>query len=75
MYEFMRINNVKLYVYSNEGPKPHIHVSASGLETIVWLEDLSIKKSSGSREFDSLAKKLVKKHKKQLLEDWHGYFK
>lgn len=76
MPKIKEIGAFKIYFYSKEGLKPHVHVRHnSGVEVVIWLEDFTVKESSGSRLVDKKAIKMVTEDRDYFLEFWHEYFK
>lgn len=75
MPEVKRIGAFKIYFYSKEGNKPHVHVRHnSGVEVVIWLNDLEIKRSSGSKKVDKRAVDLVRPDQEYFLELWNDFF-
>lgn len=70
------IGQFKFYFYSNEPDRAHVHVKHKqlGVETLVWLDDLSIKKSSGSTRIDNAVLSLIKKDLTEIQEAWKEHF-
>ena len=73
MPTIMVINGIRFYFFSNEGPRPHIHVKLAEFEMAVWLDDLSVKQNCSSKKVEKKFLKLIKLHQKGLLEGWLEY--
>lgn len=71
----IHVKAFKLYFYSNERLRCHVHVRhKSGIEASVWLDDLSIKKTSGDSRIDKACIDLAKKYKGQIVIAWNEHF-
>ncbi|MXP42266.1 DUF4160 domain-containing protein [Altererythrobacter soli] len=76
MPTILRIEGYRFYFYSHEPYEPpHVHVDRGEGTAKVWLEALSLARSSGlkPKEIGRILE-LVREHRAMLLEAWHGYF-
>ena len=66
----------KFYFWSNEPKRAHVHVKHTGLdiETLIWLDTLEIKKSSGNTRIDNMAIKLVEDDLQTMKDGWTNHF-
>jgi len=71
----LRVKAFKLYFYSHEGPRCHVHIKhSSGVETVVWMDNFTVKKSSGEERIDHACIKLAIKYQDLILSAWDEYF-
>ena len=71
----LRVKAFKLYFYSKEGPRCHVHVKhISGTEVVVWLDDFTLKKTSGDKRVDAVCIKLAFKYQRVILDSWYEHF-
>jgi hypothetical protein len=70
------VGQFKLYFWSRESERIHIHVKhkSLGIETIIWMDDYTVKNSSGSKRIDSTAKLLAKHYEEEIREAWGNHF-
>lgn len=73
----LRIQNLRLHFYSDEGAEPaHIHVRGPDGECKFWLAPISLARNRGMRPPDiRRAEQLVFEHQQTLLDafyDFHG---
>ena len=76
MPTILRSDGFRVYFYSKEpGEPPHVHVDRSGATAKVWLEPLILASSAGfsARELGDVLK-LVRTHRKLMMESWNGFF-
>jgi hypothetical protein len=76
MPTILRIEGYRLYFYSHEpNEPPHVHVDRGDGTAKVWLEALSLARSSGlkPKEIGRILE-LVRQNRIMLLEAWYGYF-
>lgn len=76
MPTILRIEGYRLYFYSHEpNEPPHVHVERGDGTAKVWLETLSLARSSGlkPKEIGRILE-LVRQNRIMLLEAWYGYF-
>lgn len=69
----LRRDGFRFYFYSHEpNEPPHIHVDKGGASAKVWLETVTLAGSIGypARDFA-----LVREHRTDFLEAWHGHFR
>lgn len=76
MPTIIRVGQFRLYFWSREPSRIHVHVLHLGLrvETIVWIDDMSIKKSSGSARIDEASKRLALRFREDVVEAWAAHF-
>jgi hypothetical protein len=72
----LRIEGFRFYFYSHEpNEPPHVHVDRGDASAKVWLEPLALARNLGFRPRElTRILALVREHRTQLLETWHGYF-
>lgn len=70
------IGQFKFYFWSKEPDRAHVHVRHIGLgiEVLIWLDNLKVKRSCGVARIDKAAQKLVKKDLKEIQEAWNEHF-
>lgn len=68
------INNIKFYIYLNEGPRAHIHVKIAEYEIQVWLDDMSLKKGCRDQKIQAKLMGLVVVNREELIAGWKQYF-
>jgi hypothetical protein len=76
MPTILRIEGYRFYFYSHEpNEPPHVHVDRGDGTAKVWLETLSLARSSGlkPKEIGRILE-LVRQNRAMLLEAWYGYF-
>ena len=71
----MTIDGYRFHFFSNEGPRPHIHVVKGDGSAKVWLDDLSL------ASWDHLTSaerrrilKMAQEHSQRLLDAWNEFF-
>lgn len=72
----LRSEGYRLYFYSHEpNEPPHVHVDKAGCTAKFWLTPVSLASSSGfaAKDINAIST-LVRDHREQLIEAWHGYF-
>ena len=69
----MNICGIRFYFFSNEGPRPHIHVELAEYKMAVWLDDLTIKKNCSSKNVEKKFLKLIKLHQEELMKGWEEF--
>ena len=70
-----RRDGLRVYFYSKEGPRAHVHVQMGGGKVKVWLDDLSTHKVvrlSAKQVRDIVA--LVETHRDDFQRSWDVYF-
>ncbi len=72
----MIVDGWRFHFFSNEGPRPHIHVVKGDATAKIWLDDMSF------ADWDNLTVanrrrilKIAAEHRLALMEAWHEYFK
>ena len=71
----INVKAFKLYFYSNEGLRCHVHVRhKGGLEAVIWVDDFTIKKTSGDKRVDRACIELAQKFRVQIIVAWNEYF-
>jgi hypothetical protein len=72
----LRTEGFRLYFYSHEpNEPPHVHVDRGGASAKVWLEPVALARNLGFRSSElTRILALVKEHRAELLEGWHGHF-
>ncbi len=76
MPTILRLDGYRFYFYSHEpGEPPHVHVDRGGESAKVWLEPVSLARNHGYRasQLNAIIR-IVREHRRELLEAWHGYF-
>lgn len=70
------VGQFRLYFWSREIERMHIHIRHKGLgiEASIWIDDMTVKRSSGSLMVDRAAIKLTKHFEKEVVEAWHSRF-
>ena len=72
----LRVDGFRLYFYSHEpNEPPHVHIDRGGASAMVWLDPVALARNLGypARDLTRILA-LVREHRAQLLEAWHGYF-
>ena len=70
-----RSDGVRVFFFSKEGPRAHVHVQMGGGKVKVWLDDLStrnVKKMTKKQLREAVA--LVERHRDEFQESWDVYF-
>ena len=73
----LRFAGFRFYFYSHEpNEPPHVHVDKGGSSAKFWLERVTLAHNFGynAPELGELHR-LVREHRDELLEAWHGYFR
>jgi len=67
----------RFHFYSSDGSEPpHIHVDGKGKKAKIWLDDLSLAKSTGFTETDlRRITAAVLENREMIVEAWNGFFK
>jgi hypothetical protein len=76
MHTILHYDGYRLYFYSHEpNEPPHVHVDQDNATAKLWLTPVSVAHNMGlsAKELGDLLR-LVRAHRAQLLEAWHGYF-
>lgn len=76
MPTILRVDGYRLYFYSHEpNEPPHVHVDRGGSSAKFWIDNISLARNIGysARELGTI-QRLVREHREQLLEKWHGFF-
>ena len=72
----LRTDGFRVYFYSHE-PKepPHVHVDRGDASAKFWLENISFARNVGfsAKELGDI-QRLVREHRRELLEAWYGFF-
>ena len=71
-----RRDGYRFYFYSHEpNEPPHVHVDKGGISLKAWLEPVALARNLGFRahELNGILT-LVREHRAELLEAWHGHF-
>ncbi len=72
----LRIEGYRFYFYSHEpNEPPHIHIDRGDGTAKIWLETEELARATGlkPKEIGRIIE-LVRDHRGELLEAWHGYF-
>jgi hypothetical protein len=72
----LRIDGFRIYFYSHEpNEPPHIHLDRGGASAKVWLDGIILASNAGysAKELGDVLR-VVRAHRQQLLEAWHGFF-
>lgn len=72
----LRQDGHRFYFYSHEPNEPaHVHVDKGGASAKIWLEDIAVARNMGykARELTAVLA-IVREHRMEMLEAWHGYF-
>lgn len=75
----LRVAKLRFYFFSNEGPRPHIHVGMSSggkvPEMKIWLDTLEVSRLNGfTQKAEKKILKFVEENKEFLLDQWEVYF-
>ncbi|MCX5765632.1 MAG: DUF4160 domain-containing protein [Gemmatimonadetes bacterium] len=73
----LRAAGFRLYFYSRETREaPHVHVEKAGCVAKYWLAPVRLAEAFGfsTRELTRI-ERIVTRHRSDLLESWHAYFK
>ncbi|HEY8564800.1 MAG TPA: DUF4160 domain-containing protein [Beijerinckiaceae bacterium] len=72
----LRVEGFRFYFYSHEpNEPPHVHVDRGEASAKVWLDPVALARNLGFRAPDlTRVLALVREHRAQLLEAWHGHF-
>lgn len=72
----LRQDGYRFYFYSHEpNEPPHVHVDKGGCSLKLWLEPVAMARNVGFRPREiSAIINMVRQHRRNLLEAWHGYF-
>jgi hypothetical protein len=76
MPTLLRIGAFRFYFYSHEpNEPPHVHVDRGSATIKIWLGSLEVAKSRGFRAHEiAEVVDLVRQHRAEFLEAWHGFF-
>ena len=76
MPTIFRQDGYRVYFYSHEpNEPPHVHVDKGGASAKVRLEPIALSRSVGFQAKEIAAiMGLVREHREQWVEAWHGYF-
>jgi hypothetical protein len=72
----LRASGFRLYFYSHEASEPpHVHIDRGGSTAKFWIENVSLARniSFSAKELGDI-QRLVREHRTELLESWHGFF-
>jgi hypothetical protein len=72
----LREAGFRLYFYSHETNEPaHVHVDKAGASAKIWLSPVTVASSVGMSAHElAEAVRMVRRHREQIVEAWHGYF-
>lgn len=76
MPTLLREEGFRFYFYGHEpNEPPHVHVDKGGASAKVWLETVTLAGSIGYAAHDlGRILRIVRHHRDEFLETWHGYF-
>ena len=76
MPTILRAQGFRVYFYSHEpNEPPHVHMDRGGATAKFWIENLSLARNIGfSAQELGEAQRLVREHREDFLEEWHGFF-
>jgi len=77
MPTLLRSGPFRIFFYaSDRGEPPHVHVEHDDCEAKFWLDPVRLSRSYGfsTSEINTL-ERLVAKHQKTFLEQWHDFFR
>jgi hypothetical protein len=76
MPTILRHGRWRFFFYSNEGSEPaHVHAESAGGTAKLWLTPVALVRSSGLKPGDLReVERLVRLHRKLLLEAWNDFF-
>jgi hypothetical protein len=76
MPTLLRIGPFRFYLYSHEpNEPPHVHVDKGSATIKIWLDSLEVAKSRGFKAHEiGEGVGLVRRHRLEFLEAWHGFF-
>jgi hypothetical protein len=72
----LRTQGFRVYFYSHEpNEPPHVHVDRGDASAKFWIENVALARNVGfsAKELGDI-QRLVRQHRKELLEAWHGFF-
>lgn len=71
-----RKDGCRVFFFSKEGPRAHVHVQVGDGKVKVWLDDLSTRNAINlsKREIRDIVK-LVARHRDDFQRSWDVYFK
>ena len=72
----LRIGAFRLFFFSREEPRLHVHVSHSEGEAKFWLEPtISLANNTGlPSHLANEAEQLVRQHQQEITDAWHRHF-
>lgn len=72
----LRIDGFRVYFYSHEPNEPrHVHVDRGAATAKVWLEPVTLARSSGYGAVELRdVLRLVQANRQRLIEAWDGHF-
>jgi len=67
----------RFFFYAGDGGEPpHVHVERDDCEAKLWLDPVRLERSHGfSRKDINRLRRLVEEHLRELLENWHAFFR
>ena len=72
----LRVAGYRVYFYSHEpNEPPHVHVDRGGASAKIWLDNVILAGNAGfsAKELGDVLR-MVRTHRAQFLEVWHGFF-
>jgi len=75
MPTLLNTGKYRVFFYSKEGPRPHVHVETDGGLVKIWLDDLTTKdveNLSSKKVRDAV--KFVSQHEEDFERKWNAYF-
>ena len=76
MPTILRAQGFRVYFYSHEpNEPPHVHMDRGGATAKFWIDNPSLARNIGfSAQELCEAQRLVREHREDFLEAWHGFF-
>jgi hypothetical protein len=73
----LRVGPFRFFFYAGDGSEPpHIHVERDDCEAKFWLDPVRLERSRGfTRKEINRIRALIERHREQLLESWHEFFR
>ena len=75
MIVVLRASGLRVVIYRHDHEPPHVHVDRGSSSAKFWIENVSLARNVGlsAKELGEI-QRLVREHRKQLLEAWHEFF-
>jgi hypothetical protein len=75
MPSIMRTGKYRVFFFSQEGPRKHVHVETSDGIVKIWLDDLSVKdvENLSAKQVRDIVK-FVRPHREEFERRWNAHF-